>query len=125
MIKWCGGINGVLELVLRDRGVWASQDQRRAHRLCIRPHEEVGMGMREPVLLREMSLPVGPHDEGGLQLICGVDHASPWIHCVRLGAKSPIPSLIQMHAASALRKIYAGASEMGISCYAHMMGCAF
>jgi hypothetical protein len=111
IITRCGGINGVLELVLRDREVRPSQDQRRGHRLCVRPLEQVGAGVREPMLLREMNLEVGLHDDGGLKIICGGDPASPLIQRVSLGAKSPIASLIQMHAASAQREIYAGASD--------------
>ena len=87
-----------------------SQDQRRGHRLCVRPLEEVGAGVREPVLRRELSLQVGLHDDGGVKIICGGDHGSPLIRRMSLGATSPIASLIQMHAVAAQREIYAGAS---------------
>ena len=111
IIDRCRGINGVLELVLRDRQVHPSKDDRRGHRLCVRPLEEVGAGVREPVLLRELSLQVGLHDDGGVKLICGGDYGSPLIQRMSLGATSPIASLIQMHAASAQQEIYAGASD--------------
>ena len=54
---------------------------------------------------------MGLHDDGGLKIVCGGDPGSPLIRRMSLGARSPIASLIQMHAKSAQREIYAGASD--------------
>ena len=55
IITRCGGINGVLELVLRDRVVRPSEDHRRGHLLCIRPLEEAAAGVGEVVSLCMMT----------------------------------------------------------------------
>ena len=71
IITRCGGINGVLELVLRDRVVRPSEDHRRGHLLCIRPLEEAAAGVGEVVYPHEINLQVALHDDGGLKIILG------------------------------------------------------
>jgi hypothetical protein len=102
----CGGIAKVLELVLRHRQECPSGEDRRGYRLAVEPLAEGSAGAR--ALQRHLQLHVALNDQDKeLQVLYGLDPTGhPIIRNVSVGVKSPLASLIRMHAAEALRFIY-------------------
>ena len=101
----CGGIAEVLELVLRDRQECPSGEDRRGCRLAVEPLAEGSAGER--ALQRHLQLHVALYDQDKeLQVLYGLDPAGhPIIRNVSVGVKSPLASLIRMHAEEALTSI--------------------